>query len=175
MRKETTTRILYHFNELEEESQDKAVELLWDINACGEWWDSIYEDAATIGLKITEFDIDRGSYCRGEWTRYPDDVAKLIIENHGETCETHKNAVNFQAEYNKQKKIHESDDSYDPEYMEYDETSEYEELADKFLWTICEDYWIQLRKDYEYLSSREAIVEIIEANEYEFTVDGKLA
>ena len=32
-----------------------------------------------------------------------------------------------------------------------------------------------LRNEYEYLTSEEAVIESIRANEYEFTEDGKLA
>jgi hypothetical protein len=34
--------------------------------------------------------------------------------------------------------------------------------------------WVSLRNDYEYQTSEKAIKETIEANEYEFYVDGKL-
>ena len=34
--------------------------------------------------------------------------------------------------------------------------------------------WKKLRKNYEYLTSEKAVIETIEINQYEFTVDGKL-
>ena len=46
---------------------------------------------------------------------------------------------------------------------------------DDFLQSLCEDYRIILRNEYEYLTSEEAIIETIESNEYYFTEDGKLA
>lgn len=52
---------VYKFNELSEESQQKAIENLYDINVDYDWWESTHEDAKTIGLEITEFDIDRGA------------------------------------------------------------------------------------------------------------------
>ena len=44
----------------------------------------------------------------------------------------------------------------------------------EFRRSILEDYRIILQTEFEYLTSEEAIVEIIEANEYEFTADGHI-
>ena len=46
------------------------------------------------------------------------------------------------------------------------------EIEGDFLNSLCGDYLIMLRNDYEYMTSKAAIIETIEANEYEFTVDG---
>jgi len=162
---------VYKFNELNETAKQKAIEKLSDINVESEWWEFVYEDAKQIGLKITGFDIDR-SYCEGDFILSANEVAQNIINNHGEQCETYKAAVEFTEEWQ-------------PVFANYmDETSEnYEskqsedklmELEDDFKNSLCEDYRIILSKEYEYLTSKEAIIEIIEANEYEFTADGKL-
>ncbi len=175
MREETTTRILYKFDELSDDARDKAVE---DFSCTGfnyEWWDRIYEDAATIGLVIEEFDIDCGSSCRGKWTEDVEWVATQITVNHGESCETHKDAVNFLAVIKAGKIAFEAMPDYDPGYEEYDESGGYVEHQKVFQYAILEDYRIMLQKDYEYLTSREAIIETIKANEYEFTEDGTLA
>ena len=55
---------VYEFNELSEEAKEKAIEKLWNINVDYEWWDCVYDDAENIGLKIKEFDLDRGSYVK---------------------------------------------------------------------------------------------------------------
>ena len=98
MREDVKITKVYRFDELTEEAKEKAIEKLWDINVDYEWWDCVFEDAKTIGLEITEFDIDRGSYCKGKWIEDAEDAARLILENHGEVCETYKDAINFQAE-----------------------------------------------------------------------------
>ena len=59
---------VYLFSELSDQAKQKVIEDNYDINVDYEWWESAYEDAANIGLKITGFDIDRGSYCNGEFT-----------------------------------------------------------------------------------------------------------
>lgn len=49
-----------------------------------------------------------------------------------------------------------------------------DELESEYFNLLLEDYRIMLNKEYEYLTSDEVIKETIEANEYEFTEDGKL-
>ena len=56
---ETRTCNVYTFEELSPEGQRKAIERYYDINVDHEWWRYTYDDAEDIGLKITEFDLDR--------------------------------------------------------------------------------------------------------------------
>ena len=79
---------LYSFDELSEEIQQKVIEKNYYINVDYGWWEFTYEDAANIGLKLTEFDIDSGNYCKGEFTLSVSEVAANIFSNHGEQCET---------------------------------------------------------------------------------------
>ena len=64
MRTYTTEHTVYKFDELDESTKQAAIEKLWDINVDYEWWEFTYEDAANIGLKITEFDLDRHRSCK---------------------------------------------------------------------------------------------------------------
>ncbi len=174
MREDTVTTKVYPFDELSDDAKQAVIENLAEINVDYEWWDSTYEDAKVIGLVIEEFDLDRNRHAKGKWTEDAEDMARLIIENHGESCETHGDAKVFLAEYSSCKAKFENADDYDPHYEEFNESEFSEDLCDEFLRTICEDYSIILQKEYEYLQSGVAIIETIEANEYEFTVDGKL-
>ena len=172
----TETKV-FSFNELAEDAQDRAIEGLYNVNVDFDWWDSVYEDAATIGLIIEEFDIDRGSYCRGKWSEDAEDVANLICANHGKDCETYKDALQYACDrtalvekYSDGKHIDRVIEDYESDFDD-----ECNELDDEFLRTICEDYRIMLQEEYEYLTSRKAIIETIEANSYDFTEDGELA
>lgn len=160
---------VYKFKELSEDAKEKAIDKLYDINVNYDWWESTYDDAENIGLKINSFDLGRGSYCNGESQLSAHEVAANIIRDHGETCETYKTAQNFLDSVNAVPAT---------EGEEYGEGREYEEkmmeLEDEFLKSLCEDYRIILQQEYEYLMSKEAIIETIEANEYDFTKDGKL-
>lgn len=156
---------VYQFSELSEQAKQKAIEWGYDLNVSYDWWESVYEDAENIGLKITGFDIDRASYCQGDFTLSAHEVAANIMRDHGEQCETNKTAQAFLDEVN------EIQGNY-PEL----EGSEYEDkmmdAEEDFKKSLCEDYRIILSKEYDYLTSREAIIESIEANEYEFKADG---
>lgn len=163
---------VYPFAELSDEAKQKALESLAYINVEHDWWDLTYEDAKTIGLKITGFNLDQNRYAKGEFLLSACEVAQNILSNHGEDCETYKTAEKFM-------------DEWQPVFASYmDETSEHFEssesegkmidLEDEFLNSLLEDYSIMLQKESEYLQSSEAIIESIEANEYEFTEDGKL-
>lgn len=153
---------LYKYDELSDEAKQKAREKMYDINVDYNWWDSIYEDAARIGLELNGFDIDRRSYCNGKFTTDAKTVAENIIKEHGPECETYKTAASCLVDFNG---IDIEDDEADDQFAAQ---------ADHFLKSILEDYRIILQKEYEYLTSEEAIVEIIKANEYDFTIDGKL-
>lgn len=174
MREDTITTKVYPFNELTDEAKQEAYGQIWDINVNYEWWESTYEDAANVGIKITEFDIDRGAYCKGDFTLDAEEVANRIIEDHGKSCETWNTANEFIAVFEQGKKDHESADDYDPDYELFVKSDYYGEIVVEFKRFILEDYRIMLQHEYEYLTSEEAIVETIEANEYEFTADGKL-
>lgn len=160
----TKTYNVYKFNELTEESKQKAIENLCYINVDHDWWEFTYEDAKTVGIKITGFDIDRGAYCKGDFIESPLTVIELIKENHGESCETYKTALQYE------KLILECPKDEEGETIE----NELEVIEDDFRNSILEDYRIMLEKEYEYLTSKEAIIETIETNDYDFTIDGEL-
>ena len=76
---------VYKFSELSDKAKQKAIEKFYDINVDYDWWESVYEDAKNIGLKITGFDIDRASYCNGDFILSACEVAQNISNKHGET------------------------------------------------------------------------------------------
>ena len=49
-----------------------------------------------------------------------------------------------------------------------------EDMDDDFRKELSDDYFHTLRNEYDYLTSREAIIESIESNEYEFDESGSL-
>jgi hypothetical protein len=164
---------VYKFDELPEDAKEKALEKLYDINVNYDWYEFTYEDAKQVGLIIEEFDIDRGSYCRGKFTESAESTAQLIIDNHGIDCETYKTAQAYLKERDEVVDIAERDENGEFE----DENAlddKLDELDAEFKKSIFQDYLIILRKEYEYQSSEEAIKETIEANDYEFTIEGNI-
>ncbi len=166
---------VFKFNELNEDAKQKAIESFYDINVNDEWWIYTYEDAENIGLKITSFDIDRGSYCKGEFLLPAFDVSCKIIQEHGVNCETHKTALKFGADWTELVKKYSDGIELDKVTYdnEYDFDNEANDLEDEFKQSLLEDYRIILQKEYEYQTSEAAIIETIEANDYEFTADGR--
>ncbi len=152
---------VYQFSELSEQAKETAIKNSYDLNVDYGWWESVYEDAENIGLKITGFDIDRGSYCKGDFITSAGEVVEDILSTHGESCETYKTALKYK-------------NCFQNTSDEVDNIEELENDEDEFLKELLEDYRIILQKEYEYQTSEEAIIGTIEANEYEFTQDGKM-
>lgn len=161
---------VYLFNELSSEAKSKVINSNYDINVNDEWWDGVYIDAERAGLRITGFDIDRGSYCKGEFTLSANEVAQNIFNEHGEICETYKTANRFMAKWQPvfNSYMDESSENYESSYSE----DKMQEFEDEFLKSLLEDYRITLTKEYDYLTSEAAIIETIVSNEYEFKQDG---
>lgn len=149
---------VYPFSELSDDAKQTVIETLADINTGYEWWYSTFEDAANVGIKLTEFDIDRGSYCHGRIDD-PEHTAKLILKDHGKDCETYMTADAFLC---------------DISHINKDDDITQDEITAEFERSILEDYRIMLQKEFEYMTSEEAIIETIKANEYEFTKDGEI-
>lgn len=159
MRQETIN--IYKFDELCDSAKEAAIDhcRYWQVD--DEWWQSTYDDAENIGLEIMGFDTDRGNYCdlklKMNWNY--DQIAEAILNNHGEHCDTYKIASKFIDEYKK------LSDSYDLDHIQ--------ELQHDFIHDLSSKYLSMLRIDYDYLISDEAVIEMIEANEYEFTENGE--
>lgn len=169
----TKTITLYSFDELSDEAKEKAINKLSDINVDYEWWDCTFDDAKRIGLKILEFDIDRGSYCECKVLTSHREIAEAILKEHGKMCETYKTAEAFLKE--RDGIIDSAQKNEDGEFEdEYELDQKLDECEYEFLKSISEDYRIILQKEYEYLTSKEAIIETIKANEYDFDEEGNL-
>jgi len=167
---------VFEFSELSEDAKQKALENNYDVNVDSDWWDCTYEDAENICLKITGFDIDRGNYCKCNFTESAEETANLIIENHGQNCETYKDAEKYLE--NRAELVKKYSDGINTDIVaednEYDFDNDCDELDSEFLKTISEDYLSMLRKEYEYLTSEESIIETIEANDWTFLADGTM-
>ncbi len=95
----TKTIKIYDFDELSESAKENALDNMRTLNnQYYEWWDCIYEDAKTIGLCLTEFNLDRNRYAKGKFIDSAESCAHLIIDNHGDTCETYKTATVYLAD-----------------------------------------------------------------------------
>jgi hypothetical protein len=149
---------VYSFNELSDQAKEKALMDLWDINVHYDWWDCVYSDASMVGLTIKGFDTGRASEVDLEFNTTAEITARLILKDHGESTDTHKLSTDFV------NAIHLMDE----------ESEEYHDACNEYLYDLAQEYLAMLRREYEYLTSEEAIKESIIANEYEFLETGKL-
>lgn len=174
MRTETIT--IYTFEELSEEAQAKAIKRHYNINVHYDWWEHIYDDAKHIGLKLTGFGTDRDKHANGEFIDSAYDVARKIIAEHGETCDTYQTAQEFISDWNSL--VEKYSDGINKEVVteeneyEFDQDADY--LEQEFLKYLLSDYATILQNESEYLVSDEAIKETLINNEYEFTENGEM-
>lgn len=172
----TKTINIYEFSELSETAKEKALQNLSDINVDFDWWESVYSDAEeSAGLRLTGFDIERGD-CTGELLCGMMESIKLIKANHGESCDTYNLAIEYENKYSKLFAKYEEPERKSiciAEGNEYDFANELDELETEYKDELCTEYLSILRHEYEYQTTEEAIVETIEANEYEFNINGE--
>jgi hypothetical protein len=159
----TITTTLYKFDELTEDAKRKAIQRLNDINTMFEWWEYIYEYAEEVGIEIIGFNIDNGDIS----IKFEESIEKtmqLILSEHGEICDTNKLAKQYLSERKQLEQQYKGIDLEDKlSFVDPDFTQQLEKC-----------YLKLLQEDYDYRTSDEAIIEGIQANEYEFTEDGNL-
>tara|TARA_R110002012_G_scaffold168314_1_gene331739 strand:- start:167 stop:706 length:540 start_codon:yes stop_codon:yes gene_type:complete len=170
----------YLFKELDEQTKEKVIQNNYHIAVDDDWYDFTKHDLKEVGIELESFDIDRGSYAEIH-IDYFFETCEKIIETHGGNCETYKIAERYIEEYNSiQEKIsalndYETDDSdeeYQDKLMQYDE--DLDELDEECKKEFSEEVLSMLRQEYEHMTSEEYIIDMFEANEYEFTAEGKI-
>ena len=168
----TATINYYKFDELSDRAKERARDWWRQSGLEHDWWDSIHEDAERVGVKITGFDTGRSWDIEGDFIGTPEETANKILAEHGEDTDTAaearhylKTVAEFMASADK--------DEYG-ELATYALDNEREDIDREFLRALLEEYLTILRKEEEYQLSDEVADEIIVANEYEFTEDGKI-
>lgn len=160
----TKTINIYQFNELSEQAKQKAMEWYLAGEDFSFAWECIVDDAKNVGLIIKQ--LDDHKFNKGFFVLSASDTANKILVNHGEDCETYKDAKEYleKVVFIRSSKLDESE-------ME----NELEMYETNFLNNLLEDYRIMLNRDIEYQQSEACIAENIEANEYEFLESGERA
>ena len=156
---------VYQFDELSEHAKEKARDWYRQGALDYEWWDFTYDDAATIGLTITGFDLDRNRHATGKLTKSVKEVCQLIQANHGPVCDTYQLATEYLAKITHVEQSESND--------EEDHEDEREEIEEHFEHALLEEYSVMLQHECEYLMSDESVDETIRCNEYEFTEAGQ--
>ena len=156
---------VYKFDELDKQTQEKVIENYRYINVEDIiWYDFIKEDFSRLGLEIQAFDLDRGNYAKIYIDNF-EDTSKNIIEEFGDSVLIKQTAKNYLDEFNKIQANYKEDEDIERELEILDEEYEKE---------YSEDILSYLKANYEWEISDEAITNTIEANDYDFTTEGKI-
>ena len=156
---------VYKFEELDKQTREKVIENYRYINVeHSTWYDWIKEDFNRLGLEIQEFDLGRRNYAKIYIDNF-EDTSKNIIEEFGDSVLIKKTAKNYINEYEKIQANFKVDEDIEREVELLDEQYEKE---------YSEDILSYLRSNYDWETSDEAIYQTIEANDYDFTTEGKI-
>ena len=178
--------MVYSFDELSEDAQERALNAFRDINVEYNWWRDTYDTIRTagelIGLEIGDIHFDPYLYCifnaDYRYARGAVKAVKAVCEGFpwaDALCKVAKDLQDLQKRhfYSLSCAVTEGRSMNYYRCFRFGEDYECEDLGD-----ILDDFahWarILLRDEYRWLTSNDAIRETIEANEYEFTEDGKL-
>ncbi len=156
---------VYKFDELDKQTKEKVIENYRYINVDNTfWYDCIKEEFDELGISITAFNLDRGNYANIDVWNF-EDTSRSIIEEFGDSVAIKQTAKNYIDEYEKIQANFKEDEDIEREVELLDEQYEKE---------YSEDILSYLRSSYDWEISDEAITETIEANDYDFTIEGKI-
>ena len=158
MRTVTTHTVYYKFHELDKLAQERAVAKLANLNVDDwDWWHWVYESANAIGVSITSFELDRHLHAKGQFTQSPLAVINAIKAAHVPDNPMHRVACQVEIAF----------------LTANCETTR-EDITEKFLKTLLGLYATALQEEWDYLTSKEAVIDTIRANDYEFNKYGHL-
>lgn len=156
---------VYKFEELDKQTKEKVIDNYRYINVEDTfWYDWIKEDFNRLGLDIQEFDLGNRNYIKIYIDNF-EETSNNIIDEFGDSVPIQKTAKNYIDEYNKIQANFKEDEDIERELEILDEEYQKE---------YSEDILSYLRANYEWEITDEAIIETIEANDYDFTTNGKI-
>lgn len=193
--------ITYKYNELPEETQQKIIENLYYINIDYDWWndsvDYFKDQLKEYGIHAP--DIRFSGFCsQGDGLSFTGSVELLTLLDKTELSKDYPNFIQLindneidvsaylyrvgraQAVHERSVRFEVDLDVYFEEISEemkallFDLADSIEYKLEQWRLNICRDFYKQLSDEYDYLTSKEAIIETIEANEYQFTANGKI-
>jgi len=197
----TQVHTTYQFDELSDEAKEKTIESNYDWNTGFEWWEFSYEDFKAVG-KILGIEIENiyfsGFYSQGDGACFTGDYsyAKQSLKNIKSYAPLDEDLHNIAKELQELQKpffyglsAHvkhsgryscEYSTSIDVQKEDFTEcwggdiwvNSDTHDAISGILRSFMQWMYSRLRKEYDYLTSEEAIKESLIANEVEFNEDG---
>lgn len=196
MRTETVTRTLFQFSELSEKAQERAIERFRDINVEHEWYefelDNFTEQLEEVGFNCPEISFS-GFWSQGDGASFTCKTAHIesLIDALKDSRHHRKYArfltkiadylsvsverINYQ--YSHKYSTRAVVDSCLPGRRLQLEAliNRFEEDVESLRLELSHRLFETLTAQYDHLRSDEAVIEAIEANEYEFLEDGTFA
>ena len=191
--------LTYEYKELPEEIKEKIIENLRDINVDYDWWKYTieYQTQQLEEYGISKADIQfTGFFSQGdglsftgsvdlvklmEMTGLSKDYPRFYQLTKDEEIDASAYLTRINHRYAHSKTVRLEVEYYRYAYDDYADDEELVQQAEQIEaalneWRLdkCREFYNQLEKDYDYLISDESVIETIEANEYEFTIDGKI-
>ena len=174
---------VYKFAELSDDAQERALNDFRDINVEFNWYEDTFGTIRTagelLGLDIGQIYFDAYSYCifdaSYEYVRGAVKAVRKEFSWADDLCKVAKDLQDLQKRhfYSLSCAVTKGRSMNYYRCFRFGEDYECKDLGD-----IIDDFarWarILLRDEYKYLTSDEAVKEMIEANGYEFTEAGKL-
>jgi len=185
MRQETIN--LYKFHELPDEVKERVIDKYRYLNVDYHgWWDGVVEATRQEWLEKYGIDFDPDGLSFDLYHRelrflngkiWVEDPAKLVYAVTRDETLARLASKGILVPYftNSRLLIEDHDEDDDPLVSLVKETV-YGELPDPDDWfkDLCCEFLKELDREYEHLASDEAIIETIEANDWEFTINGEL-
>ena len=174
---------VYSFDELSDDAKERALNAFRGVNVEFNWYEDTFDTIRTagklIGLGIDRIYFDTDSYCIFDaYYRYARGAVKAVRKEFSWAdglCQVAKDLQDLQRRrfYSLRCEVSSQRDTNSYQCFRFGEDYECKDLGD-----IIDDFahWAQilLRDEYKYLTSDEAVKEMIEANGYEFDEAGKL-
>ena len=192
MRIDTVKTKVYKFKELSEEAKETAMEGLFNINVEDTDWadfiiEELVEDCKKLGIRFDSDDISWSIYSRDNfcYVRTCDLTFDWCngVELPGKfgACQNYMGGGivgGIQTEIIPEDKVEEPEDEENIPLVNlkndgYGDPGEIAQNLNKALDCFSETLK-KLWKEYQYLASEKCIIETIEVNEYEFTINGEI-
>jgi len=176
---------VYKFDELTPAAQNKAIEKLYDINVDHSWWEYGLENMVNMlsenGFENAKIQFS-GFSSQGDGASFDADINvshfcndRRIVKIAEEYCHFHIAKSSFANHYSHERTRYVEYNSLEAKSVRINEAlQQLSETIEQRRLSLSKQIYKDLEQEYEYLTSKEAVIETIQANEYEFYQDGTL-
>lgn len=184
MRQENKVLTFAKYSELDENQKQKVLSKLYDLNTDYDWFDNVIEDAKNLlgKLGFSNIDIQFSGFCsQGDGASFtgtfqvPKTVKELNERIRAFKQDAPKDKLyNFSSlRFSRDEKESETLEVYriSRHYSHENTVSVDHDDLKEFVRSFSGGLYESLKSEYDYLTSREAIEETIDANDYEFDLE----